>query len=36
MLLMQEITLIPILILKRALLILRNEAVFANNLQLLA
>jgi hypothetical protein len=36
MLLMQKITLIPILILKRALLIPRNEAVFVSNLQLLA
>jgi hypothetical protein len=34
--LIREIMLIPILILKRALLILQNEAIFANNLQLLA
>jgi hypothetical protein len=33
---MQEITLIPILIPKKALLIPRNEAISANNLQLLA
>jgi hypothetical protein len=32
MLLMQEITLIPILILKRALLIPQNKAIFASNL----
>jgi hypothetical protein len=36
MLLIQEITLIPILIFKRALLIPQNEAIFASNLQLLA
>jgi hypothetical protein len=33
---MQEVILVPVLILKRALLILRNKAVFASNLQLLA
>ena len=33
---MQEIILIPILILKKALLIPQNKAVFASNLQLLA
>jgi hypothetical protein len=32
----QEVTLIPVLILKRALLIPQNKAVFASNLQLLA
>jgi hypothetical protein len=36
MLLMREIILIPILILKKALLIPQNKAVSANNLQLLA
>jgi hypothetical protein len=35
-LLVQEVTLIPVLILKRALLIPQNKAVFASNLQLLA
>jgi len=34
LLLVKEITLTPSLILKRALLILQNEAVFASNLQL--
>jgi hypothetical protein len=33
-LLVQEVTLIPVLILKRALLIPQNEAVFASDLQL--
>jgi hypothetical protein len=36
MLLMQEVILVPVLILKRALLIPRNEAISASNLQLLA
>jgi hypothetical protein len=33
---MREVTLVPVLILKRALLIPQNEAVSASNLQLLA
>jgi hypothetical protein len=35
MLLIRKVTLVPILIFKRALLILQNEAVSASNLQLL-
>ena len=36
MLLIRKVTLVPILIFKRALLIPQNEAIFASNLQLLA